>query len=145
MFCKNFHSISCIHYSSLLGECAKCDLEDSCNGFMTEEIKWYILLRAVEKFNEKFPNRKSYDEKLSEFQEIIKSTQIECNSKAEIKEDYAMEMLRHNGLSIATTSAFLGGIAGQEVVKMITQKFIPVNNTLVYNGICSMAQMYEIK
>lgn len=34
-------------------------------------------------------------------------------------------------------AAMLGGVASQEVIKLITRQYVPINNTLILNGITS--------
>ncbi len=53
-------------------------------------------------------------------------------------------MCRYEGSHLHTISSILGGIASQEAVKLITHQFIPLNNTLVYNGIKCEAETYSL-
>jgi amyloid beta precursor protein binding protein 1 len=41
-------------------------------------------------------------------------------------------------------AAFMGGVAAQEAVKIITHQFTPLNNTFVYNGIACIGGSYEL-
>lgn len=36
---------------------------------------------------------------------------------------------------LPSTAAFLGGVAAQEIIKITTRQYIPLNNTAVYDGI----------
>jgi NEDD8-activating enzyme E1 regulatory subunit len=40
--------------------------------------------------------------------------------------------------------AFMGGIAAQEAVKLITEQYTPMNNSLVFEGIHSKLQVFQI-
>jgi len=42
-----------------------------------------------------------------------------------------------------TTSAILGGILSQEVIKIVTQQFVPLNDTLVFDGVSSKIATYR--
>ena len=44
---------------------------------------------------------------------------------------------RYGGAELHTVAAFLGGIASQEIIKIITEQYVPLNNTLVLNGVTS--------
>ncbi|OMJ13474.1 NEDD8-activating enzyme E1 regulatory subunit [Smittium culicis] len=45
------------------------------------------------------------------------------------------EIMRSRGLEIHTTSAAVGGLVAQESIKMITNQYIPSNNTTLYDSI----------
>lgn len=51
---------------------------------------------------------------------------------------------RYEDSQLHTIGALLGGVASQEIIKLITHQFTPVNNTYVYNGITSEAECYEL-
>ena len=38
----------------------------------------------------------------------------------------------------------MGGVASQEVVKLITRQYVPLNNTYVYNAISSNGNQFEL-
>jgi amyloid beta precursor protein binding protein 1 len=59
-------------------------------------------------------------------------------------EAYARELVRGGGCELHVISAFIGGIASQEAVKVITHQYIPLNNTYIFNGICSCGSTYEL-
>jgi amyloid beta precursor protein binding protein 1 len=48
---------------------------------------------------------------------------------------YANEMVRGSDTKVHTISAFLGGIASQEIIKILIKQYTIFNNTLVYDGI----------
>lgn len=39
--------------------------------------------------------------------------------------------VRANGSELATTAAFLGGIVAQEVIKLLTAQYVPLDNTVI--------------
>jgi len=42
---------------------------------------------------------------------------------------------RFGAAELHNIAAFMGGVGSQEVIKLITHQFVPVNNTFLYNGI----------
>jgi amyloid beta precursor protein binding protein 1 len=58
--------------------------------------------------------------------------------------DHAKEMVRYGNSQLHITAAFMGGIVSQEAVKVITQQYIPINNTYIYNGICSVSATHTL-
>jgi amyloid beta precursor protein binding protein 1 len=65
-------------------------------------------------------------------------------SKAEVTRDHAVELARFAGCELHNTSAVIGGVGSQEAVKVITHQYVPINNTLVYNGIAACVGVYEL-
>ena len=55
-------------------------------------------------------------------------------SETLVKEDLIHEVCRFGGAELHSVAAFMGGVAAQEVIKLITKQFVPVNNTYVYNA-----------
>jgi amyloid beta precursor protein binding protein 1 len=46
-------------------------------------------------------------------------------------------------IELHTTSAVIGSVAAQEIVKLITNQFVPIDNSFVYNGIDGTAFIYK--
>ena len=61
-----------------------------------------------------------------------------------IKEEFIHEMCRYGNSEIHTISAFMGGLASQESIKLLTKQFVTINNTLIYNGIKQTTSIYEL-
>jgi len=40
----------------------------------------------------------------------------------------------YGGAEIHSIAAFMGGIAAQEIIKLITGQYKPIQNTYIYNG-----------
>jgi len=41
---------------------------------------------------------------------------------------------RYGASELHSVAAYMGGVAAQEVIKVITHQFIPINNTYIYNA-----------
>jgi len=41
-------------------------------------------------------------------------------------------------------AAYIGGAAAQEVIKVITSQFVPINNTYIYNGMKQTSLTVEL-
>ena len=50
---------------------------------------------------------------------------------------------RYEGSQLHTIGAVLGGVASQEAIKLLTHQFKPINNTYIFKGITSEAEVYE--
>ena len=58
--------------------------------------------------------------------------------------DTATEVLRSGGAELHNISALTGGMVAQEVIKVITKQYIPVDNTCVFDGITSRSQVLRL-
>lgn len=56
----------------------------------------------------------------------------------------AEEVARARGGELHNISALMGGLASQEVIKIITKQYIPIDNTCVFDGIKSSTQIFRI-
>ena len=57
---------------------------------------------------------------------------------------HADELARFGGGQLHCTAAFIGGVAAQEVVKIITHQYIPLNNCYMFNGIASSGATFRL-
>lgn len=54
------------------------------------------------------------------------------------------EVARANGSELHNISALTGGMVSQEVIKIITKQYIPIDNTCIFDGITSRTQVLRI-
>jgi len=109
-----------------------------------KNIHWYFALRSAEIFQAEhghYPGTANKDGK--EDLDGDSAALVKINDKLfsdlkirqkTIKECLA-EITRYGASEIHTVSAFIGGVAAQEVIKILTKQYVPLNNTFIYNGI----------
>ncbi|KAI1002868.1 hypothetical protein K3495_g5335 [Podosphaera aphanis] len=56
----------------------------------------------------------------------------------------SQEVARAKGAELHNTSALAGGIVAQEVIKIITEQYVPVDNLCIFDGISSRVQVLKI-
>jgi amyloid beta precursor protein binding protein 1 len=56
----------------------------------------------------------------------------------------AEEVSRAKGGELHNISALSGGMISQEVIKIITKQYIPIDNTCIFDGIASRTQVLRI-
>ncbi|KAB5576437.1 hypothetical protein GE09DRAFT_954735 [Coniochaeta sp. 2T2.1] len=56
----------------------------------------------------------------------------------------AEEVARASGGELHNISALTGGLVAQEVIKVVTKQYVPVDNTCVFDGISSRAQVLRL-
>ncbi|KAI9884941.1 MAG: hypothetical protein M1823_003255 [Watsoniomyces obsoletus] len=69
------------------------------------------------------------------------------NQREELEDrilDIVKEMVRAGTSEMHNTSSFTGGMLAQEIIKVITKQFIPVNSTCVWDGIRSRVGVYRL-
>ena len=162
LFCKNVRNIRFCSTRSLDQERSEpledavVDAADDPYADAPEQTPmcWYLTLRGAERFRGRegrYPG--SDDAQLTADGEALwKDTVAVSESYVEmgegldgmLKPAHAEEVTRYGGVEIHTTASFIGGVASQEAVKLITRQYIPLNNTFVYNGIAGVGGAYEL-
>ena len=107
-------------------------------------VAYYVLLRAAERFRLAFKRIPGDTEEqfesdvaeLSKFAVDTLSNDLRLPTKS-IKQDFVMEFCRSGGAELHSVAAFVGGVVGQEVIKLVTRQYVPINNTLLYDAITS--------
>ncbi|KAI1134459.1 hypothetical protein F5Y05DRAFT_417101 [Hypoxylon sp. FL0543] len=56
----------------------------------------------------------------------------------------AQEVARAAGGELHNISAFTGGMVAQEIIKIITKQYIPIDNTCIFDGISSRCQVLRL-
>jgi amyloid beta precursor protein binding protein 1 len=59
-------------------------------------------------------------------------------------DNVVQELDRADGAELHNISALTGGMVAQEVIKVITKQYVPVNNTCVFDGITSKTAVFDI-
>eukprot|EP00794_Sanderia_malayensis_P017029 gene17029-18743_t len=145
-FCKNVHFLHVTHGHPLVdeiryhneGDCSNIaeligDDEDS-PGML------YLILRGVNAFKElkkRMPGviDEELEEDFAQLKAILKDTAEALHVQVYVKDELVKEMCRCGASELHTIAAFIGGIAAQEAIKVITKQFVPMTNTFIYNAI----------
>lgn len=107
----------------------------------------YLAFKIFEKFvttEKRFPTPNLNDQ--SKLRTLAISTLcIDQNLKSfpEGLDKLLDEISRYQGDEIHNISAVIGGITGQEIIKLLTNQYIPVDNTLVFDGINGKAHVFK--
>jgi len=155
LFCKNCLTLRLLKYRNLEDELTSPlleNLESHMLDFMTMEVGngiWYLLLRASERFyteHNRYPGeRKDYADDYEELKKHSDSILKDFNMEADrVSDEHLIELCRFGNAQLHSIAAFAGGVAAQEIIKLITRKWVPLNNTFVYNGIKASSSSFEI-
>ncbi|KAF2129494.1 hypothetical protein P153DRAFT_396755 [Dothidotthia symphoricarpi CBS 119687] len=58
--------------------------------------------------------------------------------------EFAQELVRAGGAELHNIGALTGGIVSQEVIKAITEQYVPVDNTCIFDGIRSKSMVIKV-
>jgi hypothetical protein len=97
-------------------------------------IPIYLALKASEAVT--FPTQ---DEILSEISKVVENA-----GEDERIAQAVQEVVRAKGGELHNVSALTGGMVSQEIIKIITKQYIPIDNTCVFDGITSRTQILKI-
>ena len=124
---------------------------------------WFLATKAVEMYREnhkgEYPGLTAEDEDidnnpevaakytaevdeiLGNLEKMIKQAAPESN-RTDAKK-YAAELVRYSDSKVHTVSAFLGGVASQEIIKILIKQYTIFNHTFVYDGIHGRCQVFK--
>ncbi|KFK31127.1 hypothetical protein AALP_AA6G071300 [Arabis alpina] len=148
-FCKNARKLKVCRYRMIEDELSNPSVTELHKCLVSEDssaIGFYILLRAVDKFAatyKKFPGQ--FDGEIDEDASRLKTTALSllnemgCNDYI-LPEELCNEMCRFGASELHVVAAFVGGIASQEMIKLITKQFVPMLGTFIFNGIDHKSQ-----
>ncbi|KAK3014230.1 hypothetical protein RJ639_008163 [Escallonia herrerae] len=153
-FCKNARKLTICRYRLIEDE-FNSPVQPELQKYLTDEdysiaVGFYILLRAVDRFAANYNNFPGqFDGVMDEDISRLRSTAVSllsdlgCNG-ATVTEDLINEMCRYGAAELHAVAAFVGGIASQEVIKLITGQFIPMSGTFIFNGIDHKSQLLSL-
>ncbi|KAF2866244.1 hypothetical protein BDV95DRAFT_584403 [Massariosphaeria phaeospora] len=75
------------------------------------------------------------------------SASVDEDEDATVKaqlQDFVQELVRAGGAELHNIAALTGGLASQEVIKVITEQYVPVDNTCVFDGVRSRTMVIRV-
>ncbi|KAJ3411946.1 NEDD8-activating enzyme E1 regulatory subunit [Chytridiales sp. JEL 0842] len=144
-FCKHGDLVRVIRYRSLAEELAPTNHKNEEIGRLMEDIDsnivYYILFRALDVFYEthkRSPGVFSEDVE-ADIGLFRKSVNIVLStlqlSPSSVSDEYIQQIVRSGDAEPHVIASFLGGVASQEIIKIITHQYVPINNTFIYNDL----------
>jgi amyloid beta precursor protein binding protein 1 len=140
-FCKNSAFLNVFRYRSISEEHNNLKLEPlrSLLDDPNNDIIYYILLRAAEKYFILYhcsPGEKqdTLESDVAHMRSIVLDFLSNNGLTCTISDDHITEFCRYGGKEIHSVAAYVGGVASQEIIKLITHQYVPLNNTLIYHA-----------
>lgn len=110
-------------------------------------IEHYVALRAFERFQTELghtPGECNVETDTSKLKSVASKILSEWGIAETLSDDLVHEICRFGGAEIHSVSAFVGGCAAHEIIKIITEQYKPVNNTFIYNAITSESACFKL-
>ncbi|KAI9300499.1 NEDD8-activating enzyme E1 regulatory subunit [Cunninghamella echinulata] len=153
-FCKNAAHVKMIKYRSIKESNQQSSNEIENLILSDENFGYYIVFKAADKFykqHNRYPGkRNNEDEELTLLkQQVITTLQELGIENTSSLVDTALikpitNFLRFADIETPNLAALVGGLVAQEVIKLITHQYIPINNTCLFNGIASTSSIFEL-
>jgi len=153
-FCKNAAFLRVIHCKSLEEEYNSDTLNVSeISGSLADPkslMVYYILLRAADRYYSThgyYPGSRlgPIEGDVMQMKEIVSGLIKELKlGDVNIGNEHITEMCRYGGAEFHSVSAYLGGVAAQEVIKLITYQYVPFSNVYLYNATTSSSMTFEL-
>lgn len=116
-------------------------------------IHIYVVFRAVEIFDEelgRYPGSVSLEQCAEDEEKLLESVSRLLQTwgwTGDIPlhtQKVAKEFIRAGGGELHSIASLMGGIGAQEVLKLVTKQYIPVENTVVFDGIASKSEVWVL-
>ncbi|KNC73098.1 hypothetical protein SARC_14342, partial [Sphaeroforma arctica JP610] len=75
------------------------------------------------------------EQDLISLRQDVNAVSVELKLNLRVEDDYLHEICRYGGNEMHSIAAVMGGLGSQEAIKLITGQFVPIENTLIYNGL----------
>lgn len=150
IFCKNCLYLHVTNGSSALSNVNLLNqvLESESSEFDDDEqhntLGIYYGIMTFNIFKENYDRTPLINE-LDQMIDIFRHT---FNTKQEIPQSLLnvfKEIIYHSTSSYHNLSSLIGGIAAQEILKLTTSQYVPLDNLLVFDGVRSLSEKWKIQ
>ena len=170
LFCKHATQIDVMEMRSIKDELTAPDWSDFSSELQDSEssAQWLLAIKAYEAASDSAERAivddsldaqtrlmpvktialgDSDDDEKSSFEKLLehaKAMTKEMGSEVQPDPRYIHELLRFGKAKLHCISAYLGGVAATEACKMIMSQYLPMNNTLVFDGIHAKGTVFNL-
>lgn len=125
------------------------------DGASPSAVSIYVLLRAADRFygqHGRYPGEDVYggldgvdvDGDAALVRDLAAAVRVEVGlPPAAVDDGDVVEVVRAAAAELHPVAALVGGLAAQEVMKLVTKQFVPVNNTVVVNLMAGTTESFE--
>jgi len=148
-FCKNARFLKVIRFRSLEEEYNHETAKSSAIASELEQpdnnLAYYVLFRAVDRFyavHSRYPgyfdDNLQMETDISTLKTYVTAVLSELSIPTHaVKDEPIHEMCRFGASELHNIASIMGGVASEEIIKLITHQYVPINNTYIHNGMNS--------
>eukprot|EP01064_Diplonema_japonicum_P017078 TRINITY_DN2511_c0_g1_i1.p1 TRINITY_DN2511_c0_g1~~TRINITY_DN2511_c0_g1_i1.p1 ORF type:complete len:551 (+),score=115.85 TRINITY_DN2511_c0_g1_i1:66-1655(+) len=143
-FCKNARNLRVIRHSKIFEE-GNRSLEGVVSS-TPSDAWWFAVHLAGEDFYRtagRYPGTSDIDD-CAVLDKHLRAVLSRGKCAISIPPSYTREAVRSGHVEIHTIASVLGGIASQEIIKLLTKQRVPANNVIVYNGIVNNTTVLKV-
>lgn len=150
LYCREAAGISIVRGSQIADEYEKTNRFSAIvQGLETPGslMEHYVALRSFDKFQTEYgyiPGDCNVESDTARLKIVTSKLLNEWGCHNSLSDDLIHELCRYGGAEIHSVSAFIGGCASHEVVKMITEQYKPIDNTFVFNAISTETGTFKL-
>ncbi|KAF9420694.1 NEDD8-activating enzyme E1 regulatory subunit [Podila epigama] len=151
-FCKFSAFLKVIRYRSIAEEYQSPKTKQIASWLSDTESVFplYVLLRASDSFYDdhgRYPGegkdwREDVDQLHANVNTLLQSWGIDQEDA--VSKDLTHEVCRYGVGSIHNIASFMGGVVSQEIIKLITHQYIPMDNTFIFDGARSVSAVFAV-
>lgn len=156
-FCKESFNLRLIRTGSSLGQefdgesPHKTDIGRLFEDNPESVAMYYFILRGVDRFFTDFntiPGNldDQVEPDIGKLKTCVSKIMAEYQMPSAVvcKDDYIHEVCRYGGAELHAMASIMGGCASQEVIKLVTSQYVPVNNLFLYNTMTSETLQIQV-
>ncbi|GJJ75122.1 NEDD8-activating enzyme E1 regulatory subunit [Entomortierella parvispora] len=155
-FCKFSAFLKVICYRSLEDEYQHPKTKQIASWLADPEsvFPYYVILRASDAFFEqegRYPGEGPSDGTVWEEEDVPKLHSLVAGllqswglERDAVPRDLTYEICRYGNGAIHNIASFMGGVVSQEIIKLITHQYIPMDNTFVFDGARSVSAVFSL-
>ena len=84
------------------------------------------------------------EEEFAEMRKALDQRTTAIGDGVKVEDKYIRELLRYGRAQLHCVSSFMGGLAAQEACKLMMNQYVPLNHTLVYDGIHGKVSVFQV-
>ncbi|OZJ06235.1 hypothetical protein BZG36_00820 [Bifiguratus adelaidae] len=157
-FCKHAAYIKVIRYRTLDEEIETNVKADYISQHLQDEeglLPYYVLIRGADQFQRTEARWPGTGNTWENDAPVLCQRATEVLTRMGVKEasaivgterfqNLALEICRYGECELHNTAGLLGGLVAQEAIKLVTKQYIPVNNTVIFDGTRAMSASFEL-
>ncbi|KAF9938994.1 NEDD8-activating enzyme E1 regulatory subunit [Mortierella alpina] len=150
-FCKYSAFLKVIRYRSLEQEYNQHKAQQIASWLSDPDsvFPYYVLFRASDSFYDdhgRYPGegenwKDDVDPLHAHVATLLQSWAMEGDA---ISKELTHEVCRYGKGAIHNIASFMGGVVSQEIIKLITHQYIPLDNTFIFDGARSVSAVYAV-